>query len=302
MEEPKTKPESTFPDHLYHYTSIEGLKGILDTRSLWASQIHFLNDTQEFKYSTTILEKVLSERKPKLHQNALLMSAISPPGPYLPKSPEEAFSRLYDFLSEMVTSDVYEKIPICVFSLSKWWNLLSQWRGYCPSGGGYSIGFRFDLLNQILQKKNFRLLECIYDQAEQKTIIESEIDELERDFRKCEPTKDFDGAMMKVGGKYFLDFSRKAPTFKDPSFGEEGEWRIVSNAINPKDLKFRVGRAFLIPFFPISLEDTGSFPIDEIWIGPAAEQALAENSLQNYLRSKKLSINLKISKIPYRQF
>jgi hypothetical protein len=49
------------PDHLYHYTSIEGLMGILTNRSLWATEIYFLNDTQELRYSDGVLKKVCDE-------------------------------------------------------------------------------------------------------------------------------------------------------------------------------------------------------------------------------------------------
>lgn len=68
MEESNRKIEKKPPERLYHYTSIDGLKGILDSRCLWASQIHFLNDTKEFNYSFDILMELISGLKANLQR------------------------------------------------------------------------------------------------------------------------------------------------------------------------------------------------------------------------------------------
>jgi hypothetical protein len=36
------------PEHLYHYTTAEGLVGIVRDRKLWATDIFHLNDRREF--------------------------------------------------------------------------------------------------------------------------------------------------------------------------------------------------------------------------------------------------------------
>ena len=46
MESPQIEEKA---DTILHYTTLEGLKGILESGSLWASDIRFLNDIQEFK-------------------------------------------------------------------------------------------------------------------------------------------------------------------------------------------------------------------------------------------------------------
>ena len=43
-----TKPDPENP--LYHYTSLEGLRGIVDSRTLWATDIRYLNDAQELHH------------------------------------------------------------------------------------------------------------------------------------------------------------------------------------------------------------------------------------------------------------
>jgi hypothetical protein len=57
----------------------------------------------------------------------------------------------------------------------------------------------------------------------------------------------------------------------------------------------------LIPYFSISLKDVDPFPIDEIIIGPAPEQRLAESSLRQFALQNKLNISIKTSTTPYRE-
>ncbi|GAF99954.1 unnamed protein product, partial [marine sediment metagenome] len=40
---------------VYHYTSLEGLIGIINSQRIWATDILYLNDASEFKYSKNIL-------------------------------------------------------------------------------------------------------------------------------------------------------------------------------------------------------------------------------------------------------
>ena len=43
--------------NIYHYTSPEGLKGIFDTSSLFASDMYFLNDSSEGMYVISLIEE-----------------------------------------------------------------------------------------------------------------------------------------------------------------------------------------------------------------------------------------------------
>lgn len=55
------------PEYLYHYTSSHGVNGILNNKVVWASVLHFLNDSKEWKHTfelarTQVLRR-LWERK-----------------------------------------------------------------------------------------------------------------------------------------------------------------------------------------------------------------------------------------------
>ena len=50
------------PAELYHYTSQSGLLGILNSDFMWASKIHYLNDSTEFGLALNIAKEVLDKK------------------------------------------------------------------------------------------------------------------------------------------------------------------------------------------------------------------------------------------------
>jgi hypothetical protein len=52
------------PEILYHYTTREGLLGILRSRTVWATSIRFLNDASEYTYAQSkFIEKLREIRQ-----------------------------------------------------------------------------------------------------------------------------------------------------------------------------------------------------------------------------------------------
>jgi hypothetical protein len=47
---------------LFHYTNQAGLRGIIESRSLWFTDIFFLNDATEFQYALTLIQEELSSK------------------------------------------------------------------------------------------------------------------------------------------------------------------------------------------------------------------------------------------------
>src|ERR1700683_5599994 len=47
---------------LYHYTSADGLLGIMQTKKIWATSVQHLNDAQEYKYGLGLLREELDAR------------------------------------------------------------------------------------------------------------------------------------------------------------------------------------------------------------------------------------------------
>jgi hypothetical protein len=272
----------------------------LTKHSLWASQIHFLNDTQEFKYAVHILKEVLSElRKEYPITWSRVALGLSPP----PSEPKDFLAEFYRSLESQVVFDLFERFAICIFSLSERGDLLSQWRGYCPPGGGYSIRFPSKLLIQFLETRDLRLRPCVYDEKEQQAIVKRSITEKGQTVLKSLTASpaEIQEVFKKCFVEFFMEFSQTASILKHPSFYEECEWRIVSRLIENRHMSFRVRKSMLIPYFSISLEGVESFPIDQIIIGPSPEQRLAESSLFQFLLQNEPNISIETSTIPYRE-
>jgi len=118
-------PDKGFPKYLYHYTSIDGFMGIIDSKKIWASNIKYLNDKDEFIHTVKLLE----ERLKKIFKG---------------RSTNKFRKALFELLKG---SDISDDFDIYVFSLTEEGDLLSQWRGYCPNYG-LSIGFEFSALKR----------------------------------------------------------------------------------------------------------------------------------------------------------
>jgi hypothetical protein len=260
---------------LYHYTDARGLMGILDSQTLWATNIHYLNDSQEFDYARTVANKVILQRA----------EAAS----------DRREKEVLTFIGQLGPAGVAPRVFVTSFSEEG--DLLSQWRGYCPSGDGYSIGFEAkDLRNEAMMQRFF-LAPCLYDDESQDKAIEQVLDAFMKSsswIRALEHPEDDDSrrAVILAWSDILLPW---AATIKHRGFREEWEWRLVSPLIpwgDPQCL-VRVGRSMLIPYVKFNLVAFGPYiPVKEIIIGPTPHMWLAIQALGSLLDSKRESKSL----------
>jgi hypothetical protein len=117
-------------EFLYHYTDQTGLLGIIESRSLWATNISYMNDATEFGLSVRLIrDRLLAELETKIE-----------PG----RSPETDTGHLNERQNrarELLKHTVSDASPIHVICFCEKGDLLSQWRGYAGAGYGYSLAF-----------------------------------------------------------------------------------------------------------------------------------------------------------------
>lgn len=272
---------------LYHYTDQNGFMGIFDSRTLWATKIQYLNDHNEYYLAAKIASEILKERIEE----------------------EKDFEVRFTYEEFLNKIQLMSHINVCVCSLSEQGDLLSQWRGYSNKMGGYSIGFDFDSIKSIAQKNGFELVKCIYDEEQQKNIVESVIDEaigmVGQGVRHGINRKSID---------YFEEALLKlAPVLKDRHFSEEAEWRLVG-VVDTLSLSFRAGNSMLLPFKEISLGSKTELKsmAQEIIVGHTPHIELAKKATQSFLVKSLLSksdfplrifpFNVIESKVPYRNW
>ncbi|MBG9993616.1 DUF2971 domain-containing protein [Pseudoalteromonas sp. NZS127_1] len=288
---------------LYHYTSLDGLLGIVNGNSVWASHCKYLNDSLEYIHALEF---------PVSLSNNIYMDDdyLSPFGFSIRKA-----------LDEMVHNNVY------VSSFSEKPDLLSQWRGYCPPGRGVCIGFKRDVLEKYCHENELNLYKCVYSEVEQRQKMKKLIDQCEVEFPMPTVTRaeydkfeskdrvnheiDYHQYVIKGAGKNQADkalsnlcnsIAKLAPLFKDSGFHEESEWRIIAE--NPtSDIQFRSGISHLIPYITLPILSFSKDAIGEVIIGPNASSHSCISSVSMLLESNGLKdVNVRRSKIPFKSW
>jgi hypothetical protein len=184
----------------------------------------------------------------------------------------------------------HEQINRCtpyICSFSKNGDLLSQWRAYAADGSGISIGFnseyfelseRFPTTTMAL-KDSISMMDTVYNEDIQDKLIESiikQISETSSSYRNGDVDIYWQMGNLLNGFCYI---------FKNPAFSEEKEVRIIhtptimgnqeggTNILgNVSDIKYRVSKNRLTPYFELAFSDTTKMsPLDEIIVGPKAE-------------------------------
>jgi Protein of unknown function (DUF2971) len=271
------------PDILYHYTSQSGLIGMLNTKKIWASSIHYLNDSKEFALAL------------KLARDELTIRA------------RNATSKLYSNRFELLHDSIYsiEQVHTCVCCFSASGDSLSQWRGYGGGKAGFSVGFSREWFAEVTKTPGLTLSPCIYEPAEQQTLIQETLDDFLADNAKAKP--DFWDANRSFNNP---DKPRTITVLKHAGdyFADEEEWRLVARNVSVFDLKHRPGESMRIPYYSISIGDESKFDsISKIIVGPTPHPVLSVASVTSLAIAAGLVTGTKrfeaeTTKIPFRSW
>jgi hypothetical protein len=119
------------PPTLFHYTTAEGLLGIMQKRGLWATHMRFLNDFTDLSYGARMVRSELER--------------FRAPGRRPGEIARRIFGEVRDGLLAML-DDCEAKTKHFIVCFCESDDLLSQWRGYASVGGGFALGFRSNRL------------------------------------------------------------------------------------------------------------------------------------------------------------
>jgi len=125
-------------DLLFHYTTLDGLLGILETWNLWATDVRYLNDFREFANEADLLTRG--------EQRALELIA-NDPEEIAPDSVHEIRRHIQGMVFVMKHKSNDARGGTYVACLCENGDLLSQWRGYGQAG--VSLGFSRDALSTL---------------------------------------------------------------------------------------------------------------------------------------------------------
>ena len=278
-----TNAMDTQPLILHHYTSGSGLLGIFDSDSIWATLIHSLNDTKEFGHA---IERARSYMHTLRHG-----------------STDATQNAVNETLAESL--ERISRLSVYVACFSAMEDSLSQWRGYCPPGFGYSLGLFGEELRNVANPQGFQLHQCIYDHNEQRRVVERWAAHALQELKASLPSgADPVEHVNKNCHNHFASFAAFAPILKDRAFKDEYEWRLVG--MIPSDdprVRLRPGRSMLVPYVPIKLGlATNDSLVWNIRIGPTPNMALASSAATYFFGRAKIKNGIGPSMVPYREW
>jgi hypothetical protein len=255
---------------LYHYTTLEGFKGIINNRSIRCREIHNMNDPLELQYGKELIDNCINALIKENEKN------------YIIEILEELKSNI-----EFLPGPHIRRHFIACFCEND--NLLSQWRGYALRGGGYNIGISFDSdtsicseIDNIYDMRPLHLRKIIYNQCDQKTIIETYIRSLIQSIIDAVENDGFeiDNSMNSIIALYAsnLLFDMML-SMKNYAFHEEEEWRLIRllrSDENHKLYKFNEENNELIPYIDTYIYKKNSdglvFPLNSVRFGPMLDK------------------------------
>jgi hypothetical protein len=267
--------EDTVPPRvLYHYTTAEGLLGIMTTGSFHATDSRYLNDTSEVTYAAKMVRDVVEDQ------------AGRSSGPT---------KTMLERIVHCGVDDLESFVGRYVACLCEDGDLLSQWRGYGAEGGGFSIGIetRFARWHDCSHPDPlYHLRRVEYEPERQRQAI---IDAVHWVCTVFETMVERYGALDREScilplccAKFRSQVFEMLSCFKDPGYREENEWRLLaildlhrSGAL----VKYRARSGMVVPYIEIGVSDVagihaGRMPVAEVVCGPMTHPELAQRSVR----------------------
>jgi hypothetical protein len=243
---------------LYHYTSMTGLRGILSSRTIWATDYRCLNDMSEVIYADAIIRETVHEETTDLSQ------------------PIQDFLRRFSYIVQYASSRMHMHIHIASFCQEG--DSLCQWREYARQGVAIGlfgapledlpdchivkVEYRRDVQKQFIREA-FRLHVASIKQA----FDRGDKDEIRA---ACDP--------------FATQLMFYAAAFKHPAFADEREWRAITGATEP-NIQTRTSGDLVQRYVTLSLELQlgGGIALSEVLLSPFLDVTIAQPEVEAVL-------------------
>lgn len=305
---------------IYHYTSPEGLYGIIENSSLRFSDIQFLNDKSEYNHISKPLKIAFNELKESIpfDYDEILY--------YIDKQYE---TTVYKILSGSGwnTKFGFTDMKHYVFCASKVEDSLGMWNYYVKNGKyqGYNIGItvnQFLSCFKLIEEPKIKILygDVIYNEYEQVKVLSKLLVDVSNKFK--EKVKKIENQQYRVDdedaerriasqeciGEILYNIDSLRLFFKDNAFRNEEEFRFVIKA--PRDYSpiktgklktgFTIKQGIITPYCDLEIDKKKT--VNSIMVSPIMEGDLAKRGLERVLRYYDYNKDIKIhqSNIPIR--
>ena len=278
-------------ESLFHYTDANGLYGILNSNTLWATNIRFMNDYSEGSFGIRQVAHAITSLRGNLE------SRLFDPEP-LDRDIEELESWMDSGPLSLENSGYY---ACCLTSKG---DQLSQWRGYASNG--FCIEFDYMALEDSLDTSPEipELVEVLYRDEDEIEDLYLEVGDIlygvdypnkaDSDENDASYIYDNDERMSALITAH-NELMRQALARKHSAFSEERETRLLIS--DPEPL-FRPSNTLgLIPYAEFALPDN---VIRSVRVGPNAQADRQAAALELFRRSTGSKWEIYQSSIPFR--
>lgn len=274
---------------IFHYTSLEGFKGIIESQDFWLTESSFLNDSTEIEHGIDLAHEVFKEFSD--HKD----------GP------------IFEMLEGLGSKDrrLRPRTNIACFSSAR--DNLSQWRAYSGSGIGVSLGFaQTDFFYKLGFPRECQLVPVLYSDGDKRALWDTFArfftEAYLKDSVRQISVKQFDNSIRQFfpvegyASSLYSLLHELAASCKDSAFADEREIRLFytehpdvfeSFSLRPAHTRFRPANCFLAPY--TTLHDireadgrlrndfTPRLSLCEVVVGPHPRSDLAIASIKKFL-------------------
>jgi hypothetical protein len=263
------------PYAVYHYTDAAGLKGVLESGRLWASDMLYLNASREVTYAYGLMCD------------------------HLRRNWNTSDMALNDFCARAEAELDPRRWARSVFlaCFCEDGDALTQWRAH-TADGGYALGLRTAALENVgVRFQRAALRRVVYSAELQNALLQRLLDRTltlvrSRSGESAEQRAATSDAAMEFLSDHLIEF---VASFKHHTFEQEAEWRLVVvldtgyAGEGTGQVHFRVADGHPVPYAELDISPrTGpsASPLAEVVCGPVDRSALAARSIQTLLRSR----------------
>lgn len=297
---------------LYHYTSPEGLLGILrqgGKPTIWFTQYDSLNDSSEQRNVLEFLHGFCDQLRTEGKLSSEFVDQIKQLEPsntgYITSKGEPVESKHFPgelVECTMITNEECDTY-LCCFSTES--DMLPMWNYYTKSTGyaGYSIGFWNWAVNESFERGyELKLRNVVYANDEKRSMWEKILLPM-YELYKTGNEDEKAGAIATV--QYYLNEWQLI--FKEACFSHEQEVRAILkvpkkcrsegiNNISPR--KYRASNGYIVPYVEFCCEEDSVF---QVTVAPLLEEHLAVQNLEDMLKEYGYQdVTVKSSKVPVR--
>jgi hypothetical protein len=257
----------------WHYTSGPGLISIIETGTIYATQVSCLNDATEIRYAASKLREALLVMMPVMGED---------------DSAAKFVKRYVELLDDTDATPNNMHLPYFVCCFSALEDDLSQWRSYGGGENGYAIGIK---VRDLFGANNSLVVRVDYNRDKHLQLAVQAAGATVRFYKEGleAAIPNWDEVFLAV---WDVSLTQLAPALKDPGFELEREVRVIHqlHQLELPDLRVLQRKTMMSRHLPMRFPAGGPvyrprIPIHRIMVGPSRHKAISAVSVDTLLRT-----------------